>query len=270
MVAAGKAGYLKSSDLVIGVAIEGQARAYPLRILNWHEVVNDSLGGTPIAVTYCPLCHSSFVFDRRVGGQVREFGVSGLLWNSNVLLYDRQPGGSGESLWSQLKMQAICGPAAKRGERLKLLPAELVAWKDWRTRHPDTTVLSERTGHQRNYQANPYARYFKTSKLLFPVSLPRRKRKAFKNKELMLVVEAGGKFKAYALKHLKAAADDEGVIVDEFAGRKIRLLYDKKRKTVRAEAGGEEEGAAPLATAYSFWFAWKSTHPEAEVYAPPR
>ena len=94
--------YLEDHDRVIGVRFGGEARAYPLRVLNWHEAVNDTVGAKAIAVTYCPLCDSSLVFDRDVGGEVREFGISGKLWNSNVLLYDRQKDSRQESLWSQL------------------------------------------------------------------------------------------------------------------------------------------------------------------------
>ncbi len=225
-----KARYLKSSDLVVGVVIKGQARAYPLRILVWHEIVNDTLGGRPVVVTYCPLCRSALVFNRRVGGQEREFGVSGRLWNSNVLMYDRQDDPRQESLWSQLQLRAVCGPAAKQGLRLTLLPAEMVTWKDWRGRHPETTVLTRQTGYERNYGSHPYARYFRTGKLLFPVSLPRKKRRAYKNKEPMFIVQVGKKFKAYALKDIRSAADSGGVVEDTFGKQKLRLIYQKKKR----------------------------------------
>jgi len=142
-VPAEKARHLRPHHLVIGVAIEDEQRAYPLRVLVWHENVNDVLGDKPIAVTYCPLCDSAVVFEREVGGEVREFGVSGLLWNSNVLLYDRQEPGRDESLWSQLSMKAVCGPAAKEELALTPLPSELVSWSQWRARYPGTEVVAD-------------------------------------------------------------------------------------------------------------------------------
>ena len=120
LIAAGEATYLKPADRVIGVAIEGEARVYPIRILNYHEIVNDKIGGRPIAVTYCPLCDSAAVFDRETPRGVREFGVSGLLYNSNVLMYDRDE--KAESLWSQLRTEAVTGVQVRN--QLKLLPLE--------------------------------------------------------------------------------------------------------------------------------------------------
>jgi hypothetical protein len=125
-IGAKAATYLAAGDRVIGVAIGNEARAYPIRILNFHEIVNDVLGGQPIAVTYCPLCDSAAVFDRNTPRGLREFGVSGLLYNSNVLMYDRDK--RAESLWSQLKSEAVAGVQVRN--RLKLLPLELTTWSD--------------------------------------------------------------------------------------------------------------------------------------------
>ena len=124
--AADKADWLKDDDLVLGVTIDGQAKAYPVRILVWHEIVNDTLGDTPIAVTYCPLCGSGIVFSRQQDKQVLDFGVSGLLHNSDLLMYDRQS----ESLWSQIPGKAISGPRA--GEVLERLAITHTSWKSWR------------------------------------------------------------------------------------------------------------------------------------------
>lgn len=195
VIRARDAAYLNATDRVAGVAIGEEARAYPLKILNYHEVVNDRLGAVPIAVTYCPLCDSVVVFDRRdqpaggARGGVLEFGVSGLLYNSNVLTYDR--GGRPESLWSQLAAQGVSGPGAKRD--LKTLPVELTSWQDWHRRHPSTTVLSERTGHARNYQVNPYQAYFAGRNLMFPARPMSNRLPA---KIPVLGVWAGGKARA--------------------------------------------------------------------------
>ncbi|MDA1229335.1 MAG: DUF3179 domain-containing protein, partial [Planctomycetota bacterium] len=176
-VAASAADYMAPADLIVGVVINNSARAYPLRILNYHEIVNDRMESTPFAVTYCPLCDSVCVFDRRTPLGEREFGVSGLLYNSNVLMYDRR--GKPESLWSQLKKTGVTGPGMEKS--LKTLPVELTTWNDWKTRYPESEVLSLDTGHRRDYSSSPYGSYFTTPQLMFPVNhkdnrLPRKTR----------------------------------------------------------------------------------------------
>lgn len=153
---------------VIEVDINGQAVAYPLGILNWHEIINDRVGGVPIAVTYCPLCDSVAVFDRRLerSGEdgsteraVLEFGVSGLLYNSNVVMYDRQTRG----LWSQVYLRAVSGPDA--GRRLRALPIRVVTFGEFKARHPGGEVVSTETGHDRPYDRNPYEGYFRSDRV---------------------------------------------------------------------------------------------------------
>ena len=163
LVSAAEASYLGPSDRVVGVVSGRESRAYPLAILNYHEIINDRIGELPIAVTYCPLCDSAVVFDRRTPLGEREFGVSGLLYNSNVLMYDRS---NAESLWSQIKGEGVSGPGARM--KLTVLPMELTTWAAWQTRHPNTTVISSETGHRRNYRTSPYAGYFQQPNLMFP------------------------------------------------------------------------------------------------------
>lgn len=157
------------NDVVIGITINGQSRAYPLRVMRWHEVVNDTVGGEPIALTYSTLCDSAVAFSRRIKGQTAEFGFSGLLYDSNTLLYDREPNHKGESLWLQLTGECISGP--KQGESLKILPVSYTTWGEWRKAHPDTTLLvgesSMRGDYSRDYLAEK--RYFEKGKLWFPV-----------------------------------------------------------------------------------------------------
>jgi len=161
---------LLPEDRVIGVTIGGESRAYPLKILNWHELVNDTLGAKRIAVTYHPLCDSVAVFDRDVDGETIEFGISGLLWQSNQLLYDRREQIGTESLWSQLQGRAVSGPMA--GKALRTLPFELVRWPDWKERHPETTILAPRPEMSRDYKRRPYAPYYSMQmpREEFPVS----------------------------------------------------------------------------------------------------
>ena len=145
--------WLAGNEPVISVEIEGEARAYPLQILTWHEIVNDEVGGVPVAVTFCPLCNSALTFDRRLDGEVLEFGTSGLLRHSDLVMYDRTT----ESLWQQFTGEGIVGDLA--GEQLTFLPSAIVSFDDFREAHPDGQVLSRETGYTRPYGENPYAGY---------------------------------------------------------------------------------------------------------------
>ena len=144
---------LTPTEPVIGLAINGEARAYPLRILTWHEIVNDTVGGVPIAVTYCPLCNAAIVFERTVAGEVTEFGTTGKLRNSDLVMYDRQT----ESWWQQFLGEAIVGE--RTGARLKLVPARLESWENFSARFPDGQVLVPNNPVMRPYGANPYVGY---------------------------------------------------------------------------------------------------------------
>ena len=145
--------WLSPNEPVISIAIENQARAYPLQILIWHEIVNDTIEKVPVAVTFCPLCYSANVFDRRVNGGVFEFGVSGMLRNSDMVMYDRQT----ESLWQQITGQAIVGDMV--GSTLKSIPAQIISFEQFRSVYENGLVLSRKTGYRRDYGRNPYAGY---------------------------------------------------------------------------------------------------------------
>lgn len=263
ILSASKATYLKADDLIIGVSIGGEARAYPLRILIWHENVNDTLGGVPIAVTYCPLCNSAFVFDRRIGGQVREFGISGLLWQSNVLLYDRQKRAKDESLWSQIKMEAVSGPAAKRGLRLKLLPSDLLRWGSWKAKYPHTTVLSDQTGFLRDYQQSPYQSYFESEALMFPAKVTRTPKDRFQNKDMIVVVQVADQKKGYAVKDVAAMG---GELIARLGGRKIRLRHLPEADALEVTYA-DGKGGRP-SVAYLYWFSLRSILPDVAIFDP--
>ena len=145
--------WLEDVQPVVALEISGVARAYPLAILTWHEIVNDTLGGVPVSVTFCPLCNSAVVFDRRVGDATLDFGVSGNLRNSDLVMWDRQT----ESWWQQLTGEGIVGTYA--GYQLDFIPAQIVSWGDFKSAFPAVDVLSRDTGHQRSYGRNPYAGY---------------------------------------------------------------------------------------------------------------
>ncbi|MEX1031799.1 MAG: DUF3179 domain-containing protein [Cellvibrionaceae bacterium] len=144
---------LGKEEPVIGMVVDGEAKAYPLRILTWHEIVNDEIGGIPVAVTYCPLCNTSIVFDRRLEGRVLDFGATGLLRHSDLIMYDRQT----ESWWQQYSGDAIVG--ALTGKQLSTVPARLESLEDFRWRAPQGLVLVPNDPRARDYGANPYAGY---------------------------------------------------------------------------------------------------------------
>jgi hypothetical protein len=144
---------LAAKEAVIGLEVNGDARAYPLRILIWHEIVNDTVGGVPVTVTYCPLCNSAVVFDRRVPPHVLDFGTTGKLRNSDLVMYDRQT----ESWWQQFTGEAIVG--ALTGAELKLVPARLESFAEFKARHPDGKLLVPNDPRTRDYGRNPYVGY---------------------------------------------------------------------------------------------------------------
>ena len=147
--------WLREQDPVVAFEINGDARAYPLRILTQHEIVNDVVGDIPVAITFCPLCNSAIVFDRRLDGVIYDFGVSGKLRNSDLLMWDRQT----QSWWQQFTGEAIVGEMT--GQTLTWLPASIISWSDFRASNPDGRVLSRDTGYSRNYDRPPYAGYDK-------------------------------------------------------------------------------------------------------------
>ena len=155
--------FVSDNEPVLALEIDGDARAYPIQVMIWHEIVNDTVGGKPVSVTYCPLCNTAVAVDRRVGDRVLSFGTSGSLYQSALVMYDRQT----ESLWSHFTGQAIAGVLT--GAELDNYPVATVAWSTWRETHPDGLVLSRETGHDRDYGRNPYPGYddIKSSPFLF-------------------------------------------------------------------------------------------------------
>jgi len=253
-VTEGQADFLKPEDRVLGVVVDGIARAYPVAILNWHEIVNDRIGNTPVLVTFCPLCGTGMSFSPVIDGQTLTFGVSGLLYNSDVLLYDRQT----ESLWSQIIATGVNGPY--KGRKLQTINTWNTTWQDWRARHPNTVVLSTETGFSRDYLRNPYAGYEESDRLLFDV---RESAEDFHPKELVLALSDGGKSKAWPFSELRKAAT---TVKDTLNGKPVLISYDELSNSARAY----DESGRELTALIAFWFAWHAFHPETEVFrAPP-
>ncbi len=240
--------FLKDTDLVIGLSIGNEAKAYPINILNWHEIVNDSINEQPVVITYCPLCGSGIVFNALVKEQALTFGVSGLLYNSDVLLYDTQT----ESLWSQMMLKAINGPLSAK--KLALLHSDLTTWKEWKERHPSSLVLSDKTGFKRDYRKNPYQGYTETKETYFPVNATSEK---LPPKERVLGIQVKSGFKAYPYSEL---AKQEGIIKDVFKGTEINIRYNPTTKTAVLVSPQQINSVS------SYWFAWYAFHPYTKVY----
>ncbi len=245
-----QARFMRNNDLVLSLTIGGETRAYPVRILVWHEIVNDTISGRPVAVTYCPLCGTAMVFDRRYGGRTLTFGVSGLLYHSDVLMYDRQT----ESLWSQLGLKAVAGKMV--GHELEWMPVEHLTWKAWREKYPQGRVLSTNTGHRRDYTDHPYGSYETSPRTMFPVP---QTRSDLPTKEWIAGLIVGGQAKAYPLARLPRNADFE----DTVGGVVLRLRYDASIRSLNALRADNGE---PIPYTYAYWFAWQAFYPTTDLW----
>jgi hypothetical protein len=299
--------WLKEVEPVILIEVGEQARAYPIQILIWHEIVNDTIGDLPLVVTFCPLCNTAIAFERNFAGQVLDFGTTGRLRYSNLIMYDRQT----ETWWQQATGEAIAGEHA--GAQLQFYPAAMISWEAFKTAHPDGSVLSRETGYDRTYGQNPYPGYDDVSRPLFlyegpqtPEVLPAVAR--------VLTVDLNGEAVAYPYGILK----DLQVINDSLGGQSIAVfwatgtaspldggliaggrdigsaaaysrvlegrdlnfqlidgrIYDQETGSewnVLGEAlGGELAGKqlAPVVAINHFWFSWAAFKPETRVYTP--
>lgn len=248
------AGFMYDDDRVVGVTVNGKSRAYPIKVLSRHECYNDVLGGVPIAVVFCPLCDSVSVVNRRLGDKTYEFGISGLLYNSNVLLYDR----TDNALWSQAGLIAVSGPNA--GKSLThLADWEITTFVDWSESHPDSTVATLETGYYspERYNKAAYASYFETDELMFPVEAADGR---FANKHPVVGVRVRGETRAYPVDRIAAAPN--GLVEDSLGGGRVVLetTHSGDVRIVQVPAGAE--------VLHTFWFAWYAFHPGTGVYAP--
>lgn len=250
----GNANWLHPDDRVLGIYRNSIARAYPIAILNWHEIVNDTIGDEPIVVTFCPLCGSGMAFKSKVNNRRLRFAVSGLLYESDVLLYDRET----ESLWSQIMSKAVTGKL--KGIELQQIALTLTTWQDWKTRFPDSMVLSRETGFQRDYTRNPYQGYGSSRSLEFSVS---NQDNRLHPKAWVIGLKRNGHFKAYPFDEL---AKTSGIVREKFNGAEIVVHYDSaSRAAVITDKAGEE-----IPTISAYWFAWYAFHPDTEVFRAPR
>jgi Protein of unknown function (DUF3179) len=299
--------WLTRNEPVLALEIAGDARAYPLQILMWHEIVNDTVGGRPVAITFCPLCNSGLVFDRVVDRLTLDFGTSGKLYQSDLVMYDRQT----HSLWAQIEGRAIVGERA--GTRLRRVPAHTIAYGDWKAIYPRGKVLSRDTGHARSYGRNPYVSYDQpdsTPFLLGGAPDPRLPPQA-----RVVGVVLGGAERAYpwpalerdrvihdtlsgqplvvfhrqgALSALDNARMDESkavgataVFIPVAAGRALHFdavregVRDRQTGTVWNLLGHAVRGPLagtrldPIPHVDAFWFAWAAFHPSTSIHNLP-
>lgn len=253
--------YVGDEEPGIAVSLNGTHRFYPYQILVWHEIVNDTIPapsdvageGKRVLVTYCPLCLSGIVFDPVVDGERVEFGTSGKLWNSNLVMYDRKTG----SLWSQVLGEAIVGEMT--GVKLTVLPSDILRYAEFKRLHPDGQVLSRDTGIARRYGEDPYGNYYSTPQVWFPVNA---RDDRLGPKEFVLGISTNGSAKAYSTEAVKRV----GQVEDRFAGKTIVARYEHDVGAVRLyekTAEGNLERINPIA---SYWFAWVAAHPKTELY----
>lgn len=205
--------WLTSSEPVISFQFNNTARAYPLQILIWHEIVNDEIKGTPVLVTFCPLCYSAIVFDRRIDGEVHEFGVSGFLRHSDMIMFDRKT----ESMWQQFTGEAIVGDYT--GTNLKILPSQILSYQQFKEAYPDGEVLSKDTGHRRSYGQNPYAGYDDINNT--PLFMDEEEHSRLRPIEKVIGVRVDDHQKAY----LYSISQEERVINDVLGKSEIAVFH---------------------------------------------
>ena len=236
LIEGAKADYLIDSDLVFGVKINGDVRAYPLRIMGWHEMFNETIGGVPVALAYCTLCGAGILFETKIEGRKEPlvFGSSGLLYRSNKLMFDRET----DSLWNQFTGEPVVGPLVGSDIKLKIRPVTITTWERWLKSNPDTKVLSTDTGFKRNYASGiVYNEYFSSPDLMFPVLV--KNEEQVKRKEYIFGIRDVAAAKAWPLE----AFAKTKLINDKVGTLNVVLLGDKESRTVRAYQRGELEFA---------------------------
>jgi len=282
MIGPKEADYLGNNDIVFGISINGDHRAYPKRILAWHEMFVDEVGGVSLAGVYCTLCGTVIAYDTEFEGTNYDLGTSGFLYRSNKLMYDRAT----QSLWNTIEGKPVIGPLIDAGIELTSRAVVTTTWGEWKKRHPDTRVLSLNTGHQRNYDEGvAYQDYFATDELMFTVpKLDGR----LKNKDEVLIVRAEGYQNdplaisaRYLFRHQvyqdKIGATDFVVITDKSGGNRVYTAnghtFDELIKSKLMDAAGalwdisEEQLVSPAGEVLGrlpyhriFWFAWFNTY----------
>ncbi|MGE0454758.1 MAG: DUF3179 domain-containing protein [Vicinamibacteria bacterium] len=296
VVAAADASWLDDKHVVFGLALGGEARAYPKRILAWHELARDRLGGVELSIVYCTLCGTVVPYESLAGGVVRRFGTSGLLYRSNKLLFDEES----KSLWSTADGRPVVGPLAGSGLELAAHPVVTTTWGEWRRRHPETTVLGIETGFRRDYREGAaYRDYFGTQRLMFEIPrsdgrlknkdevlalllrppgagelAPRqalaldlaflRKRplhqRRFAGRDLVILTSRSGANRVYESSLAFSSFDGDEALVDRQGGR-----WRVTEKELVPPEGSGSPAAPRLPARRAFWFGWHAQFPDTEL-----
>jgi hypothetical protein len=306
MLPAAEADYLLPEEPVFGLFLQGEARAYPLRILDWHEMANDVIGGQPVSLAYCTLCGAAIAFDGSASnGETYTFGSSGFLFRSNKLMYDRET----RALWNQLTGEPVLGDLVGQGVQLDILPVVLTTWQDWVTQHPETVVVALETGYERVYQPGAaYGHYFAAEDTMFPVW---QRSDLLETKDRIYALRLDGQAKAYPIEVLLeeqvvndavgitevvlVARDDEVIVnaqslrageVTYSAGAEVRA-YERSSQvfspgtgdselldgedqpwtvTEQALIGPDGQRLERLGGHLAYWFGWYAFFPNTQVY----
>ncbi len=272
--------WMRPDDPVIGIEEENVSKAYPLRILDRHEIVNDEIAGERIVVTYCPLCRSGVTYSRNINGENLEFGVSGKLLNANLVMYDR----STESYWSQIRGNAIIGP--RTGQSLELVHSSVSNWSSWKSGHPNTSILSRDTGiyPASTYQGSAYSSYKKSQRVGFGVGNVDDR---LESKTVVYGINLNGSSKAYPEQDIR----EDRLIQDEVGGTPVAVLENPKDGTIVAfirknegekldlslengrlvDSSGtawdvEDDRLERISTKGFYWFAWSKFNQDTSVY----
>lgn len=240
--------WVKPDTPVLGVALEGHARAYPVHVLEFHQVVNDEIGGVPVVVSWDPIAGAPRAHRRKLGDRTLRFGVSGLLYNAGFLMFDRET----ESLWSQWDGRAVAGPLA--GKTLPPLRVRQEVMAVWLARHPETEVLERPMPRRIDYRYSPFQGYWVANRVPFPV---KAKDDTYHAKEVVTGVVVDGKARAYLGSILTGAG---GRAEDEVAGKRVEIAYDTNTATFTWEAPED------VRVREAYWFAWKAWHPETDLW----
>jgi hypothetical protein len=241
--------WIQDNELVLAINHKGIKRVYPFQILVWHEIVNDTIAGDPILVTYCPLCGSGIAYERILDGEASEFGTTGKLYNSNLVMYDRKT----DTWWTQIDGKAIVGELT--GQELTEVSIDTVTWREWKDQHPDSQVLSQDTGFSRPYGRDPYGSYYEDSFLMFPVE---NEDQRIHPKTVIFGIEVNGVYKAYKEEDVIRL----GVFEDTVEGVRIRI----ERKIDGTVTFRDLEAKREIVKERDFWFAWYAFHPDTLVY----
>jgi len=245
--------WLNDEEVGLAFSHKGVERFYPFQILVFHEIINDTIAGDRVLITYCPLCLSGIVFDPLVNGERVEFGTSGKLWQSNLVMYDRKT----DSYWSQILGEAIVGE--QTGVKLAVLPFDQMRFGNWKSLNPNGEVLSRDTGAFKFYGRDPYGDYYTTPGVYFPVQ---KSDDRLDPKTFVLGVVSGDEVKAY----LPEAIKQKGEITDVVGDKTLMIQYNEDIDAVRMyekKSDGTMERFNPIP---NFWFSWVAAHPNTELY----